>query len=106
MKHWKKLSGFLIFMGTSPIFANDTGGAVNKALSSIQKNVDFIWLLMAAGMVFIMQAGFMCLESGMARAKNSINVAVKNFADFVIASIGFWVIGFGLMFGESVFGIF
>ena len=47
----------------------------------------------------------MALESGLARAKNSINVAVKNLGDFVIAAAGFWLIGFGLMFGASRGGI-
>jgi len=40
--------------------------------------LDTAWLLLCAGLVFLMQAGFMCLESGLTRAKNSINVAVKN----------------------------
>jgi Amt family ammonium transporter len=53
-----------------------------------------------------MQAGFLCLESGIARAKNSINVAVKNLADIILGVAGFWVIGFGLMFGASSFGVF
>ena len=48
----------------------------------------------------------MCLETGLCRAKNSINVAVKNFADFIISVAGFWLIGFGLMFGDSCSGLF
>jgi Amt family ammonium transporter len=59
----------------------------------------------AASLVFLMQAGFMSLESGMARAKNSINIAVKNISDFVIAVAGFWVVGFGIMFGGSLGGV-
>lgn len=68
--------------------------------------LDAIWVLLCAALVFLMQAGFMCLESGMARTKNSINVAMKNIADFVIASAGFWLIGFGIMFGDTYFGLF
>ncbi|MFT5207917.1 MAG: Amt family ammonium transporter, partial [Candidatus Omnitrophota bacterium] len=52
-----------------------------------------------------MQAGFLCLESGITRSKNSINVAIKNLADFSIAALMFWVIGFGLMFGQSLNGL-
>jgi ammonium transporter len=48
-----------------------------------------------------MQPGFMCLESGLTRSKNSINVAVKNLADFGISLILFWGFGYGLMFGAS-----
>jgi len=65
---------------------------------------DMLWLLVCAGLVFLMQPGFMCLESGLTRSKNSINVAVKNLADFGISLILFWVVGYGLMFGQSVGG--
>jgi Amt family ammonium transporter len=67
--------------------------------------MDFFWLLISALLVFCMQAGFLCLESGKIRSKNSINVAAKNITDFIIASIIFWAFGFALMFGDSVFGI-
>lgn len=60
-----------------------------------------LWLLVCAGLVFLMQPGFMCLESGLTRSKNSINVAVKNLADFGISLILFWGFGYGLMFGVS-----
>lgn len=65
---------------------------------------DMLWLLVCAGLVFLMQPGFMCLESGLTRSKNSINVAVKNLADFGISLILFWVLGYGLMFGQSISG--
>ncbi len=64
------------------------------------------WVILAAALVFFMQAGFMSLEAGMARSKNSINVAIKNLTDFVLGVIGFWVVGFGLMFGRSKMGLF
>ena len=56
---------------------------------------------MAAGLVFMMQAGFLLLEAGLVRSKNSINVAQKNIADFVIACAVFGALGFMLMFGAS-----
>ncbi|KZN13759.1 ammonium transporter [Marinomonas sp. TW1] len=67
---------------------------------------DFIWLLVTAAFVFLMQAGFLCLESGRIRSKNSINVAAKNISDFILSTTLFWCFGFGIMFGESVFGVF
>ena len=79
---------------------------VNADVAAFQKNLDYVWVLTAAAMVFLMQAGFMCLESGMARAKNSINVAVKNMTDFVLSVSAFWLFGFGLMFGSSYGGWF
>ena len=62
------------------------------------------WILIASGLVFLMQPGFMCLESGLTRLKNSINVAVKNLADFGISVFLFWGFSFGLMFGASWWG--
>ena len=63
--------------------------------------IDQLWILLCSGLVFLMQAGFMCLESGLTRAKNSINVAVKNIADFGISVALFWAFGYGIMFGIS-----
>jgi Amt family ammonium transporter len=65
---------------------------------------DVFWVLICAGLVFLMQAGFTCLESGLTRSKNSINVAIKNITDFGISTILFWAFGFGIMFGASVDG--
>ncbi len=63
-----------------------------------------LWILVCAGLVFLMQPGFMCLESGLTRSKNSINVAVKNLADLGISVALFWGLGYGLMFGQDVAG--
>ena len=51
------------------------------------------WILICAALVMLMQAGFSCLESGLVRTKNSINVASKNFADFCLSSVLFWLFG-------------
>ncbi|PYG89037.1 Amt family ammonium transporter [Ruminiclostridium sufflavum DSM 19573] len=67
--------------------------------------VDVIWTLVAAALVFFMQAGFAMLETGFTRAKNAGNIIMKNLMDFAIGSIAFWILGFGLMFGASQFGI-
>ncbi len=67
--------------------------------------VDLLWMLLCAGLVFLMQAGFMCLESGLTRSKNSINVAVKNIADFGVSVALFWAFGYGIMFGISHTGL-
>ena len=63
--------------------------------------VDILWVIIAAGLIFLMQAGFTCLESGLTRAKNSINVAIKNLTDLGVCAILFWAFGFALMFGAS-----
>jgi ammonium transporter, Amt family len=67
--------------------------------------IDALWVLIAACFVFLMQAGFLCLEAGLARSKHSINVATKNMADYAIASLMFFVIGYGFMFGKSWHGL-
>ncbi|NEO84604.1 MAG: ammonium transporter [Spirulina sp. SIO3F2] len=66
--------------------------------------LDILWLLLCTSLVFLMQAGFMCLESGLTRSKNSINVAVKNIADFGLSVALFWALGYGVMFGSSWLG--
>ncbi|MCJ8329765.1 MAG: ammonium transporter [Lentisphaeria bacterium] len=63
------------------------------------------FLLICSALVFAMQAGFMCLECGMSRKIDSINVAVKNISDFLISAATFWIIGFGIMFGYSFYGV-
>ena len=65
--------------------------------------LDLVWIIFCAILVSTMQAGFCCLESGLVRAKNSINVAIKNLVDFCIACIIFSLVGFRLMFGDSEF---
>ena len=67
-------------------------------------SIDILWVTLCAGLVFLMQAGFLCLETGFTRSKNSVNVAVKNLTDFCVSSIIFWAIGFGFMFGVSYEG--
>jgi Amt family ammonium transporter len=65
------------------------------------RDIDIIWIVFSAALVFLMQAGFLCLESGLTRTKNSINTAMKNLADFSVSTLVFWVFGFALMFGAT-----
>jgi len=60
---------------------------------------DTLWVLLAAMLVFFMNLGFAAVESGMARAKNAVNILSKNFIVFAVSSIGFMLLGWGLMFG-------
>ncbi len=63
--------------------------------------LDILWVLLCASLVFLMQPGFLALESGLTRSKNSINVAIKNITDFCICILLFWLFGFAWMFGDS-----
>ena len=75
-------------------------------VGDVKSFIDTLWVIDCAILVFIMQAGFMCVESGLSRHKNSINVALKNAADFGVSVVVFWLFGFGLMFGKSFNGLF
>ena len=68
--------------------------------------LDTTWVLICGFLVMLMQAGFCLFEAGLVRTKNSINVAFKNLSDFTITAIVYWAFGFGVMYGESVSGLF
>jgi len=76
------------------------------AIKGVQVNLNYVWTLVCAALVFFMQAGFACVEAGFTRAKNSINIMMKNLMDFAVGSLAFWAIGFGLMFGTTTTGWF
>ncbi|HAO93158.1 MAG: ammonia permease [Deltaproteobacteria bacterium GWB2_55_19] len=87
--------------------AVDIGAKLEETISINKVALDTVWVLVAAFLVFWMNAGFALVESGLCRAKNTINILAKNFVVFAIASIAFYIIGWGLMFGDgnSFFGI-
>jgi Amt family ammonium transporter len=79
----------------------------NKAaIDLVQTHADYVWTLIAAALVFFMQAGFALVECGFTRAKNAINIMMKNLMDFSMGSIAFWAVGFGIMFGATNTGWF
>ncbi|MDZ4167313.1 MAG: ammonium transporter [Coriobacteriia bacterium] len=67
----------------------------------LQITLDTLWVLIAGMLVFFMNLGFALVESGFARAKNTVNIISKNFVVFAIASIAFFVVGWGLMYGDG-----
>lgn len=75
-------------------------------IGDVAKHLDWIWTCIAAFLVFFMQAGFSFVESGFTRSKNAVNIMMKNAADLAIGAIGFWAIGFGLMFSGDVYEFF
>jgi ammonium transporter, Amt family len=70
----------------------------------VQLNIDIIWTAIAAFLVFFMQAGFALVESGFTRAKNAVNIIMKNLMDFSIGTVMWFLLGFGLMFGGGASG--
>jgi len=90
----------MLLLGISNAFAE--GEAATAAdIETLQNNLNIVWTCVAAFLVFFMQAGFAMVESGFTRAKNTINIMMKNLMDFSIGTVAFFLIGFGLMFGET-----
>ena len=70
-------------------------------MAELISSINTTWVLIAAALVFFMQAGFAMVEAGFTRAKNSGNIIMKNLMDFCIGTPLFWLVGFGIMFGSS-----
>ncbi len=70
-------------------------------LSTLSVGLDTVWVLFAAFLVFFMNLGFAMVETGLCRSKNAVNILTKNFIVFAIASLSFWALGWGLMFGNG-----
>ncbi|HHL34444.1 MAG TPA: ammonium transporter [Desulfobulbaceae bacterium] len=101
----------LLLLTAGTVFAADevvkiTVESNAAAVKSVQTNLNYVWTLIAAALVFFMQAGFAMVESGFTRAKSACNIMMKNLLDFAMGSLAFWAIGFGLMFGATTTGLF
>lgn len=90
-----------LFIFVYPANAQAPGPVDNAALL---RGINTAWVLVAAFLVFWMQAGFALLEAGLTRAKNTINILFKNLIDFVFATVAYWAFGYAIMFGSSASG--
>ncbi|WP_346907918.1 ammonium transporter [uncultured Roseibium sp.] len=90
-----------------PIFSLVSGGQAHaesvtpNVVADLQHLLNLVWVMIAAALVLLMQVGFMLLETGMVRSKNSINVAQKNLLDFTFSVLIFAAVGFMFAFGQS-----
>ena len=96
----------MAFMVTRPMFAQDAAPvdpmkAMMDNSSAMRIGVDTVWVLVTAMLVFWMNAGFALVESGLCQAKNCTNILAKNFIVFAASTISFYVLGWGLMFGDG-----
>lgn len=92
---------FLVLLFLVPVFAADPTGA--ETLKGDPKApADYVWILVCAFLVFLMQAGFAMLEGGFCRSKNTANLMLKNLMDFSMCSLVFMAIGFAFMFGVNI----
>lgn len=115
MRTWKKvLAGLLLAL---PLVGIATVGVAQEAaeaapaapavadllpaFSDARIGLDTVWVLVTAMLVFFMNTGFAMVESGLCRAKNTVNILAKNFIVFAASTLSFWAIGWGLMFGDG-----
>jgi len=99
----------LALVGPVSVFAEEAAPTVAgnaEAIAKVQSHLDFVWTLVAAFLVFFMQAGFAMVETGFTRAKNAVNIMMKNLMDFAMGSLAYWAVGFGIMFGVTSTGWF
>jgi len=90
------LAGVLfVLVGGGTVLAQ----ATDPAPAATANPVDVAWVLVTAGLVFFMQAGFGALEVGLVRAKNACNIMMKNFLDFCISALAYLVVGYAIMYG-------
>ncbi len=94
------LLALLMALFSVPAFAQDPNGAETLAADA-GAPLTFIWLIVSSALVFFMQAGFLLVEAGFARAKNTVNIVTKNMIDFVIAALAFWAFGYAFMYGDG-----
>jgi Amt family ammonium transporter len=96
------LSVAAILAAPAPVMAADEAGeSVVDSVTSQISGLDTVWVLLAAFLVFFMQAGFGMVEAGFIRAKNACNILTKNFLDYCVASIVFFLVGYAFMFGKN-----
>jgi Amt family ammonium transporter len=100
-KHKYMLYPALFFLTINLLHANTGSENVAEITATLQDNINIVWTALAAFLVFFMQAGFAMVESGFTRAKNTVNIVMKNLMDFSIGTLSFFILGFGLMFGET-----
>ena len=93
--------GTLLFMLLIASLAATQVFAQEDRVADLRVGLDLTWIMTAGALVMFMQVGFLLLEAGMVRSKNSINVAQKNMLDFVFAVVAFALAGFMFAFGRS-----
>ena len=99
----KRLTMTLLLLGGPGMLAASV--EEHAALQGPELGLNTMWVLVAAFLVFFMQAGFGMVEAGFIRAKNACNVLTKNFLDFCVAALSFFCIGYAIMFGADRAGL-
>jgi ammonium transporter, Amt family len=98
-RRWLLLPVLLGLAVSSTAFAQ--GASQEPTPTDLKVALDTVWVLVTAFLVFWMNAGFGCVESGLCRAKNATNILGKNFVVFAFSTIAYWIVGFSIMFGDG-----
>ncbi len=105
-RHFRKVRAkrLIVLLFIVLFVAPSLAQGAETAIEAVQDNANVVWTCVAAFLVFFMQAGFAMVETGFTRAKNAVNILMKNLMDFSVGTIAFFLIGFGLMFGANSSG--
>ncbi|MGE0871676.1 MAG: ammonium transporter [Kofleriaceae bacterium] len=104
---WPVTISAVLFALCAVTYADSTESPATEAVSrDLGLSINSLWVLIAAALVFFMQTGFLAFEVGSVRPKNAVVTAMKNLGDWMVISLFFYVVGFGIMFGHSSNGYF
>jgi Amt family ammonium transporter len=95
------LAVFIVLIASFSAVAQDAPPSAEEVAAELKVGLDTMWVMVAAMLVFFMNAGFCMLETGFCRQKNAVNVLSKNLIVFALSTIAFWAIGFSLMFSDG-----
>ena len=95
------LSSIILLCSSYAVYAQDSATNLNDVVGELKVGLDTLWVVLASVLVIFMNAGFAMLETGFCRSKNAVNMLSKNLIVFAISTIAFWILGFGLMFGDG-----
>jgi ammonium transporter, Amt family len=93
------MKGFAYFLET-PAGASPVAQVAHRANDFVSP-INTVWVLVTAFLVFFMQAGFMALEAGFARSRETVNVLLECVFDTCLCGVLYWAIGFAFQFGEG-----
>lgn len=98
IRSWRRIINMMLI---AALFIFSTKVAFAQETEQVVSAIDTVWVLIAAFLVFFMQAGFGFLEAGFVRSKNVVNIMAENLMDTTMTTVGFILLGFGLMFGAG-----
>ncbi|MFN3360272.1 MAG: ammonium transporter [Pseudanabaenaceae cyanobacterium] len=101
--NWRVCLPFAALIGVFWVYAAGAQDSPTpeQMMADLKVGLDTLWVVVAAFLVFFMNAGFGLVESGFCRRKNAVNILAKNLIVFAIATVAFWMVGFAFMFGDG-----